>query len=58
MGDKNVLKVAGIGSLLFKSKTGKLRELSNVQFVPQLAHNLLSIGQLLNSRCTMMFIGK
>ncbi|XP_039135767.1 uncharacterized protein LOC120273196 [Dioscorea cayenensis subsp. rotundata] len=31
IGDKNVLKVAGIGSLLFKSKTGKLRELSNVQ---------------------------
>lgn len=55
MGNNNTLTVAGIGFVLFKTKTCKLRKLCNVQYVPKLAHNLLSIGQLVNSECTVMF---
>ena len=60
---KHFVKLGTIRSLRLKAKAQlllrpykeKVKLLHNVQFVPNLAHNLLSVGQLLNSRYTVMF---
>lgn len=55
LGNNKALKMASIGSVVFRLKSGNLRELNNVQYILDLAHNLLRIGQLLNSGCYVVF---
>lgn len=44
LGYGKVLKVEGIGNVLFRSSTGRTNILTNLQYVPNLVHNLLSVG--------------
>lgn len=49
LGDGKVLQVAGVGCIKLHQNGGKLSLLKNVQYVPQLTHNLLSVGQLMDN---------
>lgn len=49
LGDGKSLQVSGIGSIALYSNSGRTCTLTNVKFVHDLAHNLLSVGQLMNS---------
>lgn len=53
--DNDEIKVAGIGTVTIRLNSRKITELKQVQYVPHLAHNLLSVGQLLCSSCTITF---
>lgn len=55
LGDGKALQVAGVVSVLFHSNTGKANLLTRVQYVPKLAHNLLSVGQLMSSGYSVVF---
>lgn len=52
--DKEIL-VEGVGTVCIHSKSGEQKILQGVQFVPGLAHNLLSVGQLLSKGYSVMF---
>lgn len=56
LGDGKEMKVVGIGTVLFCSSTRKVSKLTRVQYVPQLAHNLLSMGQLMLSGYSIAFL--
>lgn len=47
LGDNNMLKVVGVRTIMISSKDGKVRELKQLQYAPQLTHNLLNVGQFL-----------
>lgn len=47
LGDDKDIQVEGKGTVAIKTSHGKVKLLHNVQFVPNLAHNLLSVGQLM-----------
>lgn len=49
LSDGNELRVAGVGTRFLCSKTGMVSKLTKVQYVPQLAHNLLSMAELMAS---------
>lgn len=53
-----MMKVEGAGTIRFKIKRAQTKKLNQVQYVPNLAHNLLSIGQLLNGGYTIVFDDK
>lgn len=57
LGDGKSLLVHGIGSVVLYSNNGKKNTLTNVQYVPNLAHNLLSVGQLMGSGYSVEFAG-
>ena len=42
------MKVEGKGTIAIKTSQGSVKLLHGVQYVPNLAHNLLSVGQLLD----------
>jgi hypothetical protein len=44
--DRSVVKIAGIGTMLYECKTGEHRALYNVYFIPHLTANIISIGKL------------
>lgn len=46
LGDDNDMKVNGKGAVTITLQSGALKLIHDVYYVPQLAHNLLSIGQL------------
>lgn len=48
LGDGNLLQVVGVGTLILQLISGKNHVLTDVRFVPKLAHNLLIVGQLIN----------
>lgn len=56
LGDDKTLQGERMGKISLGSSNGKITTLNNVQFVPHLAHNLLSIGQLMTSRYAMEFL--
>ena len=45
LGDNNEMKVAGVGTVALRPSSRRMRTIKQVQYVPNLAHNLLSIGQ-------------
>ena len=45
LGNDKEIQVAGRETVAIKSSPGKVRLLKDVQYVPHLAHNLLSISQ-------------
>lgn len=55
LGDDKELHVIGKGSVVIKLSFEKTRILNEVQYVPHLAHNLLSVGQLLRSGYIVSF---
>uniref|UniRef100_A0A803LNQ0 GAG-pre-integrase domain-containing protein n=1 Tax=Chenopodium quinoa TaxID=63459 RepID=A0A803LNQ0_CHEQI len=55
LGDGNQVQVKGKGTIAIKTIQGDVKLLHNVQYVPSLAHNLLSVGQLIESRYSVFF---
>lgn len=45
--DDKEIRVEGKGTVALSTKGGQIKLLHDVQYVPGLAHNLLSMGQLL-----------
>ncbi|XP_039128958.1 uncharacterized protein LOC120265117 [Dioscorea cayenensis subsp. rotundata] len=54
-GDGKILQVSGIGSIALRSGCGRTNTLTNVQYVPHLTHNLLSVGQLMSTGYSVEF---
>ncbi|CAM8938448.1 unnamed protein product [Rhodiola kirilowii] len=52
MGNNNVCKVMGMGSINLKLTNGKLVTLTKVRYVPGLRRNLISLGALDDSGCS------
>lgn len=55
MGDGKEIFVMGEETVAISSVDGNLKLLHNVQYVPRLAHNLVSVGQLLSQGYDVMF---
>ena len=55
LGDGKQLEVEGRGTIAITTEQGITKLLCDVQYVPRLAHNLLSVGQLLNSGYSVLF---
>lgn len=55
LGDNKEIKVEGRGTVALETHEGQVKLLHNVQFVPNLAHNLLSVGQLLSCGYSVTF---
>ncbi|XP_020243384.1 uncharacterized protein LOC109821619 [Asparagus officinalis] len=55
LGDNKNIQVEGEGTVAIKTNNGKVKLLHDVQFVPKLAHNLLSVGQLMAGGYTIIF---
>ncbi|KAH1232103.1 Retrovirus-related Pol polyprotein from transposon TNT 1-94 [Glycine max] len=55
LGDEKQLEVEGRGMIAIKTEQGNTKLLYDVQYVPNLAHYLLSVGQLLNSGYSVLF---
>ncbi|XP_070028808.1 uncharacterized protein [Nicotiana sylvestris] len=49
LGDNKEIHVEGEGTTAVQTSQGKVKLIQNVLFAPSLAHNLLKVGQLLNS---------
>ena len=43
-GDASTIKIKGIGSIIFKAKTGEHRLLAGVYYTPALKNSIISIG--------------
>ena len=55
LGDGKQLEVEGRGTIAIRTEQGNTKLLCDVQYVPRLSHNLLSVGQLLNSGYSVLF---
>ena len=55
LGDDKELRVEGQGTIAISSQQGEGKLLHNVQFIPSLAHNLISVGQLLANGYSVNF---
>ncbi|CAH9081524.1 unnamed protein product [Cuscuta europaea] len=55
LGDGKHLTVEGLGTISLQTEQGKTKLLHNVQYVPELTHNLLSVGQLLSGGYSVIF---
>lgn len=55
LGDNKQIQVEGKGTVVVETDHGQVRLLHNVFFIPSLAHNLLSVGQLMNTRYSILF---
>ncbi|KAL3500572.1 hypothetical protein ACH5RR_039665 [Cinchona calisaya] len=55
LGDNKQIQVEGEGTVAVHTSQGKIKHIQNVLFAPSLAHNLLSVGQLLDSGFFVLF---
>lgn len=55
LGDNKQMQVEGRGIVTVETSNGKVKLLSDVFFVPNLAHNLLSVGQLMDGGYAIVF---
>ncbi|KAL3533483.1 hypothetical protein ACH5RR_007004 [Cinchona calisaya] len=55
LGDNKDIQVEGKGTIEIKTSHGKVKFSHDVQYVPSLAHNLLSVGQLMASGYSVLF---
>ena len=55
LGNNNEMKVVGVGTVGLRASCGRMRTIKQVQYVPNLAHNLLSVRQRLGSGFTVLF---
>jgi transposase InsO family protein len=44
--DGSVVDIEGVGTILYKCKTGEHRSLTSVYYIPRLTTNIISVGQL------------
>ena len=58
LGDDKLTQVKGKGTIGIQTIQGDVKLINDVQFVPKLAHNLLSVGQLMCSGYKIEFDGK
>ncbi|KAK9157521.1 hypothetical protein Scep_004095 [Stephania cephalantha] len=58
LGNKKEMQVEGSGSVGVDTLQARVRVLDNVQFVPDLGYNLLSVGQLMASGYSIVFDDK
>ena len=45
-GDASTVEIKGVGSIIFKAKTGEDRLLTGMYYIPSLRNSIISIGQL------------
>lgn len=55
LGDDKQMEVDGKGTIGITTSTGDVKILNDVQFVPNLAHNLVSVGQLMTIGYKLIF---
>ncbi|KAH0647717.1 hypothetical protein KY290_033702 [Solanum tuberosum] len=55
LGDNKEIQVEGEGTIVVQTSQGKVKLIQNVLFAPSLAHNLLSVGQLLSCGFSVLF---
>lgn len=55
LGNDKEMMVGGVGIVSVRTQTGELKQFQGVQFVPGLAHNLISVGQLLARGYSVVF---
>lgn len=55
LGNGNTLHVEGKGTVQFELSPGKFKFLHNIQYVPALDFNLISVGQLLSNGYLVIF---
>lgn len=55
LGNKKEMQVAGKGTVGVDTSHGKVKVLNNIQFVPDLGYNLLSVGQLIAGGYSVLF---
>lgn len=55
LGNDKEIEVCGVGTITINTRSGELKQLHGVQYVSGLAHNLLSIRQLLTRGYSVMF---
>ncbi|KAH7670324.1 RNA-directed DNA polymerase protein [Dioscorea alata] len=55
LGDNKEKKVEGVGVVTILSQSGDEKRLHGMQYVPGLAHNLLSVGQLITKGYSVTF---
>lgn len=55
LGDNKKIQVEGRGTVAMKINSGKIKLINNVLFSPDLAHNLLSVGQLMKNGHSILF---
>lgn len=57
LGDDKEVVMVGKSSVVITIKGGRIKLIHNVQYVPSLAHNLLSVGHLLANGYNVAFEG-
>ncbi|XP_010267663.1 PREDICTED: uncharacterized protein LOC104604813 [Nelumbo nucifera] len=55
LGDNKQMQVEGKCTIAIKTSQGNVKLLHDVQYVPNLAHNLLSVGQLMDGGYSILF---
>ncbi|KAG6419222.1 hypothetical protein SASPL_121438 [Salvia splendens] len=55
LGDDKQVSIEGRGTVAIKTVQGDVKLMQDVQYVPNLAHSLLSVGQLMASGYSIMF---
>ncbi|XP_052201693.1 uncharacterized protein LOC127807695 [Diospyros lotus] len=55
LGDDNQMQVEGKCTIAIKTSQGNVKLLHDVQYAPNLAHNLLSVGQLMDGGYSILF---
>eukprot|EP00253_Pinus_taeda_P028745 PITA_28745 len=58
LGDDKRFEAKGKGTIAVKTNEGKPKHINDILYVPHLAHNLLSVGQLLEKRYLIFFKDK
>jgi hypothetical protein len=55
--DSSVVKIEGIGTVLFECKNGEHRAFTKVYFIPRLTTSIISVGQLDEEGCEVLIRG-
>lgn len=55
LGDDNQMQVKGKGTIAIKTSPGDVKLLHDMQYAPNLAHNLLSVGWLMDGGYSILF---
>ncbi|XP_010277694.1 PREDICTED: uncharacterized protein LOC104612075 [Nelumbo nucifera] len=55
LGDNKQMQVEGKCTIAIKTSQGNVKLLHDVQYIPNLAHNLLSVGQLIDGGYSILF---
>ena len=56
-GDGSIVNIVGKGSIVFVGKTGGRRALKEIYYIPELKHNIISLGQATEERCEVYMKG-